>query len=916
MNQNSNEYIKTFLKIEKTEGNDQTLFSVDENHKIFSLYSLENKKLDFEYDKIFIDKDENSYIYKVISQNCLEEFFKGTNYCFISYGESVNKKFETLVGDIKDNYTNNSDYGILIRFLDELLIKINENEIYNTIKFSNFMIFENNLIDLTYFGGKNKKGYEIDSNILLSKAYKINNDSNIINKMNKINLDKFNDIINYLHHIHKFLSKLNKENIYNKSNICFIIYLFDKLSNKIISTISFIILLGSENLYGKSKLKININNDINLNNNSNNNKSIKVVKSSIETRYIFNSIINSISNNTYIKEINNNQKSTEEFESKLTTVLNNICFNKNISNIKFRIIGNIRPIKGYYQYTKDVLIFLFDCWKILNSQIKEKKDVNDNNKDRIQFELEFKIKDQKNEINNLNRQIEKLNKKIEFLDCNYQKQISVLKNYFEFDGDINVLLSGNENTKEMKYVNSYKNYQSIIHDCKETQKNLEKNLEESKNEINILKTKLNSRKEQQDMINYYLSAQNSKINSINNSGEKHKFNILSKQIEELNQKIKNKDKIISILQKELDKKTKIIFTLSNSKIESKDESKIKSKNNSESKMNEFSFKQELENMKYNEEQNLKEIRNKYNSIFFEKKEELHQMKKNLDSIKIDNNNIKTELINIYELFMNFISFIEKNKKNLNKILEELEQTILEINNKINNKNYPNLLQELKEKNKAKIDLKEIYKNDKSKNLEIKNEEDNKINLNQGLSDINDRAKDLIIKELKEKNKLLSVTFDLQIKKNNNNLIIINSQKRTIEKLELEISRYRQITNSKINFSNDILTLNTDFKDNKIIKKSFSFNKNDILKIQKPCIIKRNKKLKDIYNYDSFKDQTKNSSNINNYTSSQSKRDIISYNNKNMKELILIQKRINKVSKNKRPFSVSNGVKNNFIFETK
>ena len=911
MNQNSNEYIKTFLKIEKTEENAQALFSVDKNHKIFSLYSLENKNLDFEFDKIFIDTDENPYIYKIISQNCVEEFIKGTNYCFISYGESVNKKFETLIGDIKENYCNNSDYGILVRFLDELLIKMNEIENYNSIKFSNFMILENNLIDLTYFGGKNKKGYEIDSNILLSNAYKINSDSNIINKMNKINVDKFNDLIKYLHHIHKFLSKLNKENIYNKSNICFIIYLFDKISNKIISTMSFIILLGSENLYGKSTIKIN--NGINLNNN---NKSIKAAKSSIETRYIFNSIINSISNNIYINEMNNKQKSNEEFESKLTTVLNNICFNKNISNIKFRIIGNIRPIKGYYQYTKDVLIFLFDCWKILNSQIEEKKEVKDNSKERITFELEFKIKDQKNEINNLNRQIEKLHKKIEFLDCNYQKQISVLKNYFEFDGDINVLLSGNENTKEMKYVKSYKNYQNIIHDCQESQKNLEKNLEESKNEIDMLKTKLNSRKEQQDMINYYLSAQNAKISSINNSGEKHKFNILSKQIEELNQKIKSKDKIISLLQKELDKKTKMILTISKTEMDTKNESKIKSKNISENKMTEFSFKQELENMKFNEEKNLKEIKNKYNSMLFEKKEELYQLKKNIESIKIDNNNIKTELINIYELFMDFISFIGKNRKNSNKNSEELEQMILDINNKINNRNYPNLLQELKEKNKTKFDLKEMLMNDKSKNLEIKNEDDKDIKLSQELSEINDRAKDLIIKELKEKNKLLSLTFDLQIKKNNNNLIIINSQKRTIEKLELELSAYRQIMKNKKNLSDNILTLNTDFKDSKIIKKSFSFNKNDVLKIQKPCIIKRNKKLNDIYNYDSFKDQTKNSSNINNYTSYQSKKDKINYNNKKVKELILIQKRINKVSKNKRPFSVSNEVKNNFIFETK
>ena len=44
--------------------------------------------------------------------------------------------------------------------------------------------------------------------------------------------------------------------------------------------------------------------------------------------------------------------------------------------------------------------------------------------------------------------------------------------------------------------------------------------------------------------------------------------------------------------------------------------------------------------------------------------------------------------------MDFISFIGKNRKNSNKNSEELEQMILDINNKINNRNYPNLLQEL------------------------------------------------------------------------------------------------------------------------------------------------------------------------------------------------------------------------------
>ena len=101
MIENSNEYIKTFLKIEKSRDEEHSSFTLDENHKIFSLNYFDKEALNFEFDKIFIDKDENLNIYQIIGQNSVEKFIKGTNYCFISYGESFNKKFETLIGDIK-----------------------------------------------------------------------------------------------------------------------------------------------------------------------------------------------------------------------------------------------------------------------------------------------------------------------------------------------------------------------------------------------------------------------------------------------------------------------------------------------------------------------------------------------------------------------------------------------------------------------------------------------------------------------------------------------------------------------------------------------------------------------------------------------------------------------------------------------
>ena len=125
------------------------------------------------------------------------------------------------------------------------------------------------------------------------------------------------------------------------------------------------------------------------------------MKFSIEARNIFDSILISISNNVNNNNLTKIKKIKPQYESKLTIVLNSICFDKNISNIKFRIIGNTKLIKGYNQNTKDVLIFLYDCWKILNCQFDEDdNDIDINDKNNINNEkFNSKINSQKIEIN-------------------------------------------------------------------------------------------------------------------------------------------------------------------------------------------------------------------------------------------------------------------------------------------------------------------------------------------------------------------------------------------------------------------------------------------------------------------------------------------------------------------------------------
>ena len=64
--------------------------------------------------------------------------------------------------------------------------------------------------------------------------------------------------------------------------------------------------------------------------------------------------------------------------------------------------------------------------------------------------MERKIKFQADSIEDLNKTLKKKDEKIFDLEKNYKVQIEYLKNYFGFKGKIEVLLSGDVNTKEFK----------------------------------------------------------------------------------------------------------------------------------------------------------------------------------------------------------------------------------------------------------------------------------------------------------------------------------------------------------------------------------------------------------------------------------------------------------------------------------
>ena len=163
--------------------------------------------------------------------------------------------------------------------------------------------------------------------------------------------------------------------------------------------------------------------------------------------------------------------------SKLIVVLYSICFNPNIKNINFRIIGNIKPTPDYFIMTRDTLLFCSNCFKILdtNDKLSSEKFIKKNNLDDLNFQIKLHL----NKIDSLNHQLEKKEDQINFLSKNYNAQINAIKKYFDFDGDPNEIIFGNYNPEEENY------FQNLKYKIRRQEKQIKKyksKLEESKNE--------------------------------------------------------------------------------------------------------------------------------------------------------------------------------------------------------------------------------------------------------------------------------------------------------------------------------------------------------------------------------------------------------------------------------------------------
>ena len=585
---NQEESIKIYLKIKTPLIKDNPYYNIDLTSNIFSLHN-DNKKttsneiFELNLDKIFTDENKNSYIYIQTCSNVIKDCLNGISFCFISHGETISDKLKTLIGDIIIENNEDKYKGIFPRILSELYNYINKNKIFHNdinLNFSFFGVNNDKLVDFNNYFKKDITNFKGEN--FLKEGKSIKNDKNLINYIKKFGINNYKNILSFIFNNISLLIKLEKENndnFYSNSHFVIILYVTNNKGENI-STLTFILLNGSE--------KINlVENNISIRRRSldfNNlspevkRKSIYASKCAISTQNAYNSIIYLIKQNKKINMNSNFKKEEEEnniylkeskYISNLTAILYYICFDWRIKNIKYIIFGNIYPNIGYYKSVKDSIFFLYELYKIIHKKeeilvVNENKSNSDSEDYEILnsslFELENKVKIQNKTIDALNDLLNRKNKKISLMQDEYNYQINQLKKTLGFEGDINLLLSGDEFTMESIKAKRIRESGPKVKFLSEKIEELGKKLKKANEEVNKYKIKKEISQSDEVMIKYLDSA--NKIKENKEKERKINSDILQK-INQLEKDLKNKNIIINELKNDLNNKNILIQNFSN-----------------------------------------------------------------------------------------------------------------------------------------------------------------------------------------------------------------------------------------------------------------------------------------------------------------------------------------------------------------
>ena len=732
-----NERIQTFLKIKSPEIGDKQYYTIENNNKVFALHDPiikveSDKSQKYEIDKIFEDNTPYENIYNEITNNCINDSLKGTYFTFIAYGDSTSEKRDLIFGKNGSDQMN-ENRGLFIRLVqDYLTIKQSRNII---LKINFIAVNGNKIIDLYKLNEINNKKYtKITQNELLDEySIDIKSNNEILKQMKLVNINNIKDIF-FMLKVYSLLERLDNgsSHILNWSHFSFIINIFDS-SDNLISKNTFIILAGNE------KINTKITNP-----HSHNKNTIGNTKYKVDIEYTFDDIINNLKSN----QLSENQVEDLLSQSKLMTVLSKTCFMERLGGIKikrkFKILGTILPNTGVYPNVKDTLFFLFACKKIVRNRPKLtakeienlKKLMNDeeDKKDDIIFNLESKLKTQQKEIAELNIRVNLKQEKIDLIMKNYQEQVDCLVREFGFKGDVNVLLSKNEYTKESILANKIRNATDNNRIKENRLKELEEKIEQLLKEKDRINDLIEMKETDNTLAQIYDEIKENKLKE----ERKIKFqNANSKEVENLKKEQENLIKLIDKYKEENEKKFKIIENLPNI-INKNVENHDKKEEENEKLISKLTkhYKREIsEKGKINKNEN-ENLYKKYEEKLREKKEELKKKEEILEEVTkkmiLEKGKYLDEIVRLNDTFDNIISTYKicfdqrkfgTNVNNLNnyhtflKLKNDFDKTIDKDAESINKYQYPILYQTLNKDKGGRRQSLYLFKSNEEENKE-------------------------------------------------------------------------------------------------------------------------------------------------------------------------------------------------------
>ena len=309
----------------------------------------------------------------------------------------------------------------------------------------------------------------------------------------------------------------------------------------------------------------------------------------------------------------------------------------------------------------------------------------------------------------------------------YKKQVEVLKNFFGYTGNIDILLSDDEYTPEYQEAKKIRQAKDDVNYFKRNIKELENKLKKKDDEIEKLKIDETMKLNDKTMVKYYLGVnETKKKKEKDNKNRNDYFN----QIQIYEKEINNKNKIINILKKDLENKSNIIMSIPKvikNHMNNKDNMSISSEEIIKvMKKKKEVDEEDLAMMQRDNNEEIRIIKSKYKNLIMQKEKEIkdnnYQINKLTKDYKTVFSNFEDEIIKLYELFMNLIDYCNKNflsafnnKNNIITLKNKKEEFELYLEDcKKHGYNYPIFFKALNNKNK----LIPTLKNDEIKKKKI------------------------------------------------------------------------------------------------------------------------------------------------------------------------------------------------------